>query len=202
MGLHQAGFEVTGVDFRPQPHYPFQFHEADALEFPLDGYDCYWASPPCQLWCRMRKLNISQNSAKDYPDLIERIRGRLKGTGKPYVIENVPRAPLLNAARLCGSFFGLPLRRHRLFETSFSVMSVPCAHYAEVADKPCLYRLSKSAFSRVVGCYGNGKGKGDNKELWASAMGIDWMSKAEMAQAIPPVYSEYIGKYMIESILT
>jgi DNA (cytosine-5)-methyltransferase 1 len=200
MGYYLAGFRVVGIDNRPQPHYPFEFHQADALTYPLEGFDAYHASPPCQPWVKIRKLNQSQGTARDYPELIQPIRERLKTTGKPYVIENVPGAPLIEPLILCGSFFGLPIRRHRLFEMTFEAWKVPCAHYAEVADKPPLHRLTGK--SRVVGCYGNGRGKGDNKALWQSALGITWMTRKEMSQAIPPAYTEYIGKYLMQAVLS
>jgi DNA (cytosine-5)-methyltransferase 1 len=199
MGYYRAGFEVVGVDIKPQPRYPFEFHQGDALTYPLEGFDAYHASPPCQPFAKIRKLTQSQGKAKDYPELIEPIRKRLLAIGKPYVIENVPGAPLIEPLTLCGSFFGLPIRRHRLFEMNFEAWGVPCAHYAEIADKPPLHRLTGK--SRVVGCYGNGRGKGDNKVLWSKAMGITWMTRKEMSQAIPPAYTEYIGKYLMRTLV-
>jgi len=145
----------------------------------------------------MRKLNISQGIAKDYPRLIEPIRKRLVETGKPYIIENTPGAPLIEPIMLCGSSFGLLVRRHRLFEANFAMFQLPCAHYNDVADKPPLHRLQGKK-SRVVGCYGHGRGKGDNMALWSEAMGITWMTREELSQAIPPAYTEYIGKYLIK----
>jgi len=196
MGYHRAGFEVVGVDIKPQPHYPFEFHQGDALTYPLDGFDAYHASPPCQPWSRMRKLNISRGVAKEYPELIIPIRERLTATGKPYVIENTPGAPLIDPILLCGSSFGLPIRRHRLFEANFAMLQPPCAHYNEVADKPALHRHQDKT-SRVIGCYGHGRGKHDTVESWREAMGIYWMNRAELTQAIPPAYTEFIGRYMM-----
>lgn len=195
MGYYMAGFEVEGVDIKPQKHYPFKFYQADALEFPLDGYDAYHASPPCQPWSRIRKLTIAQGNAKVYPELLVPIRERLKGTGKPSVIENTVGAPLIDPIKLCGSSFYLLVRRHRLFECNFELFRLPCCHYREVKNKPPLHRLTGK--SRVVGCYGNGRGKGDNLALWSEAMGINWMTRKELSQAIPPVYTEYIGKYLM-----
>jgi len=198
VGYARAGFEVVGVDIEPQPHYPFEFHRADALIYPLEGYDAYHASPPCQPWGRFRKLTIAQGSAKKYPELIAPIRERLTATGKPYVIENTVGSPLVEPIMLCGSSFGLLVRRHRLFELNFEIFRLPCAHYREKPDKPPLHRLTGK--SRVVGCYGNGRGKGDNLALWSEAMGITWMTRKELSQAIPPAYTEYIGKYLLEAM--
>ena len=134
MGLHRAGFEVTGVDISPQPRYPFRFVQADALVFPLDGFDFIWASPPCQAFSRLRYLH-----KKERPNLIPAIRARLVAAGVPWCIENVEGAPLGDSGfliMLCGTMFGLctedgraELRRHRIFETSFSIPLRPqCQH--------------------------------------------------------------------------
>ena len=139
MGLHRAGFEVTGVDHRPHPRYPFRFIQADALEFPLDGYDFIWASPPCQKFTRLRFMP----NYREHPDLIAPTRQRLIESGVPWCIENVEDAPLGEGGYLivlCGSMFGLQtadgraeLRRHRLFETSFPILLRPaCQHGANV----------------------------------------------------------------------
>lgn len=200
-GYSRAGFEVVGVDIEPQPHYPFEFHQADALTYPLAGFDAYHASPPCEAYTQFNKgLNQSLHRAKDYPRLIEEIRGKLKSTGQPYVIENVEGAPLLYPIRLCGSSFGLLVQRHRLFESNITLWGLPCSHSWQTKDKPSLHRLQGA--SRVVGCYGNGRGPGDVKSLWSLAMGITWMTRREMAQAIPPAYTEYVGKQVIKYLLS
>jgi DNA (cytosine-5)-methyltransferase 1 len=135
-GLQLAGFHVTGVDHEPQPRYCGDaFHQADALTFPIEGYDFIWASPPCQKWTALRFMP----TAKEHPDLIPQTRARLAASGVPYCIENVEGAPLGNSGYLillCGTMFGLQtadgraeLRRHRLFETSFSIPLRPaCQH--------------------------------------------------------------------------
>jgi len=199
MGYHRAGFEVVGLDIKPQPHYPFEFIQADALTYPLEGFDAYHASPPCQRWGSLRKLNESLGWAKHYPDLIAAIRERLVATGKPYVIENIPGSPLLDPVMLCGSSFGLPIMRHRLFETNFAILQPPCAHYIYTADKPALHR-HQGVSSRVIGCYGHGRGKHDTVALWSEAMGIDWMTRQELTQAIPPAYTSYIGSCLMRAV--
>ena len=130
MGYHRAGFEVVGVDIKPQPHYPFEFHQADALTYPLDGFDVIHASPPCQRWS-MYSRNLG--TWESFPDLITPLRPLLRASGRPYVSENVEGAPL-TGIRLCGSAFGLPvlddrtyLRRHRIFESNVDLWGAPCA---------------------------------------------------------------------------
>ena len=199
MGYHRAGFEVVGVDIKPQPHYPFEFIQADALEFPLEGYDAYHASPPCQAFSTIAKQNRSIRPGKySHPDLIQQTRNRLVVMDKPYVIENVRGAPLLNHIQLCGSWFHLDLHRHRLFESNIALFGTPCSHYWQkprfkTYDKRCGGKLST-----VVPVYGhNWQHK---MELAKIAMGIDWMSDTEMNEAIPPAYTEYIGKYLLSQI--
>lgn len=114
MGYYRAGFEVVGVDIKPQPNFPFEFHQANALDFPVDGFDIIHASPPCQAHTC---LNVMWN-AKKHADFVEPTREKLKASGLPYIIENVPGAPLIDPIKLCGSMFGLgagpyDLRRHR-----------------------------------------------------------------------------------------
>jgi DNA (cytosine-5)-methyltransferase 1 len=121
-----------------------------------------------------------------------------------YVIENVEGATLLDPITLCGSSFGLLVQRHRLFESNVFLMSMPCAHGWQTMDKPPLHRMSghrKAALSRVVGVYGNGRGKGDDKAIWQRAMQIDWMTRKEMAQAVPPPYTEFIGNQLMNILV-
>lgn len=192
MGLYLAGFEMTGVDIRPMPRYPFAFIQGSALEASLDGFDMVWASPPCQAYSRTAALVDAQRGMKHRPKIIELVREKLKAWGGPYIMENVEGAPLENPARLCGSSFGLLVQRHRLFESNFLLMDLPCEHGWQTKDKPSLHRLQ--GVSRVVGCYGNGRGKGDNVKLWKKALGIDWMTRKEMSQSIPPAYSKFLGE--------
>jgi len=219
-GYRRAGFSSYGIDKDPKPlrHYPFPYICMDALkamDILLNGehltfsngdalyladFAAFHASPPCQNDSRIRKLTIAQGRARYYPKLIVPTRKRLIRTGKPYILENVVGAPLIDPIMLCGSSFGLKVQRHRLFESSVPMLQLPCCHYWQGKEAlPPLHRLQ--GHSRVVGCYGNGRGKGDNKALWQEAMGITWMTRSEMREAIPPVYIEkHIGKYLLSVI--
>ena len=195
MGYHLAGFEVVGVDINPQPHYPFEFHKADALEFPLDGFDAIHASPPCQGY------STKTMDKSVHPRLIEPVRARLSATGLPYVIENVAgaRREMLDPFMLCGSSFGLRVRRHRWFESNVPMPPPPCDHAWQDADR-CfeLYDHGRWYKSGVVHVFGTGGGKG--AEHWAEAMGIDWMDRRHLAESIPPAYTEWIGGRLIRAL--
>lgn len=197
-GYADAGFEVVGVDHRPQPRYPFEFHQADALTFPLDGFDAIHASPPCQAYSVASECQ--RRIGKEYPDLVAATRLRLRSAGVPFVIENVEGAPLFMPAMLCGSMFGLGtsemwLRRHRYFEGSFAILAPKCRHPKG--------RLS-------IGVYGNGTPQWHRKKLgrnvladeWREAMGAPWMVKAELSQAIPPAYTCFIGRQLMHVVLS
>lgn len=192
MGYSRAGFEVVGVDINPQPHYPFEFHRADALTFPLDGFDVVHASPPCQAYSAMR-----HPVGNEAPALIEPTREALRATGLPYVIENVERAPLLDALRLCGTMFDLRVRRHRLFEIQppvFALLS-PCS---------CRHGVIKGTLigHRVAGKVLPGRTQpppateSDRRE----AIGVPWMTTTEARQAIPPAYTEWIGRQLMATV--
>lgn len=198
MGLFRAGFDVEGWDIRPQPHYPFTFHQGNALDADISGFDFVWASPPCQPFTRLNSVLKKQKRQKKHADLIAATRAKLKAWGGPYIIENVEGSTLLNPIRLCGSSFGLDVQRHRLFESNFFLFELPCAHAIWTKDKPGQHRLEGK--SRIVGCYGNGRGKGDTVSLWSKAMGIDWMTRKELAQAIPPAYSEYLARQILKTL--
>lgn len=196
MGYHRAGFEVVGVDIKPQPHYPFEFIQADALVFvesQARNFDAIHASPPCQAYSSKTKTKSR------HPDLIGPTRRALRNTTKAYAIENVYNAPLIFPVMLCGSSFGLRVRRHRLFECSWFPVAPDCDHAWQDADK-CfkLYDHGKWFQSGIVHVFGTGGGKGKNH--WREAMGIDWMSDPEIVEAIPPAYTEYIGKQLMEAI--
>jgi DNA (cytosine-5)-methyltransferase 1 len=214
MGYHRAGFEVVGVDIKPQPHYPFEFHQADALEYLAEHgreFDAIHASPPCQAFSAMTNGRW-QDRIKNHPDLIEPTRRLLIESGKPYVIENVIGAPLIGPVVLCGTMFGLEteagnqLRRHRLFEASFPVGLVSsCRH---------------NRFS-AIGVYGGGQHprrqshrRSSERNAYSETpadsdfgisarrkvMGIDWMNGKELNQSIPPAYTEFIGRIIKEQL--
>ncbi len=195
MGLHRAGFEVVGVDIKPQPRYPFEFIQADAMTYPLEGFDFIWASPPCQ------RYTMAQNAAKNahaHPDLVAPVRDRLRATGKPYVIENVVGAPLHNPAMLCGLSFGLKVKRHRLFETNFLLLTPDCGDhdddYYVIFGHECRSRVGVASDPRGTRC-----GRRNKIEVGYAAMGINWMNRGELSQAIPPAYSEFIAKAFLNS---
>jgi DNA (cytosine-5)-methyltransferase 1 len=205
VGYHRAGFDVVGVDNQPMKRYPFDFHQADALEF-LEKhgheFDAIHASPPCQAYCIVNRLRHLRGRA--YPDLIEPVRELLKKSGRPWVMENVVGSPLQHPIMLCGSSFGLLVRRHRLFESSVVMLGLPCNHRwqdAGGARFPSAFRSRKYLkgsgcrhLSTVVQVYGHTAGK----KHWPTAMGINWMRSRELTQAIPPAYTEYIGRQLIE----
>ncbi len=210
MGYHRAGFDVVGVDNRPQPHYPFAFVQADALEYAAqdlvgwDGFDAIHASPPCQYHSEMQSMNKNQDA---HQELIGPTRELLEQTGLPYIIENVAGAldTMHDPFQLCASSFGLgwvrgdgeefALRRHRLFETNWPIGLVP----------PCAHQR------RSLGIYGDhvrfGRRSSDGElsggaaiAAASEAMGIDWMNWKELREAIPPAYTEFIGGEMMRHI--
>ena len=198
MGYHRAGFEVVGVDIAPQPNYPFDFVQADALEFPLDGFDAIHASPPCQGYSRMRHLPWLKG--REYPLLIEPVRQRLLAHGAPWVIENVEDSPLaresglfgVHGILLCGTMFDLGVYRHRPFESSIVLPQPVHREHREVV-KPGRY-LGGRGRVPVRSGYAEHLRDGDR---FRSAMGIDWMADNELSQAIPPAYTELIGKALL-----
>jgi len=200
VGYHRAGFDVVGVDIEPQPRYPFEFIQADAMTYVAEGrVDAIHASPPCQAHLRgLNAVNRGLGRTIDHADLIAHTRRALIATGLPYVIENVVGAPLLNPIQLCGSSFGLAVRRHRLFESNVPMMGVPCAHHLQAEP---LYWTSwrpngETRLATSVQVYGNA---GDRK-TWGPAMGIDWMDWRELAEAIPPAFTEHVGAYLMAEV--
>ena len=200
MGYHRAGFEVEGVDIKPQPHYPFKFYQADALQFPLDGYDAYHASPPCQKFSLASVIH--RNKGKEYPDLIEATRFRLCLNGKPFIIENVPPAAkfLIKPITLCGTMFSLGVFRHRVFEATFNI-EIPehHKHNGKIGDGRYFSVAGGAGRWKSWGTVYRNVSKG-TKEEWCQAMGIDWMLRSELTQAIPPAYTEYIGEYLLNEL--
>jgi DNA (cytosine-5)-methyltransferase 1 len=207
VGYARAGFEVVGVDINPQPNYPFEFHQVDALHVarhlvwrvekgdgpivtfarPNDGhFDAIHASPPCQAY------SVTTPDKTKHQDLVGPTRELLEATGLPYVIENVPGAPLRDPVVLCGSSFGLRVRRHRLFETNWPLMGPPCNH----ADQ-----------GQPVGVYGQGSGKSQKRGRKAmsgaeaiAVMEMPWATHREVVQAIPPVYCELVGAQLLDCL--
>ena len=201
MGYHRAGFDVTGVDIKPQPRYPFTFVQADALAYVREHgheFDAIHASPPCQSYLNLGAVNRKRGRAYDYPDLIAPTREALLAVGRPYVIENVVGAPLRASLQLCGTSFWLPLRRHRRFESTVFIPSVPCAHkrFTEPRYWTSYRPDGIPRLSPVVQVYGRGGGH----DQWPAAMGIDWMIDGEMAEAIPPAYAEFVGRQLLAHI--
>ena len=187
MGYHRAGFdEIVGVDIKPQPRYPFTFVQADAMTYPLEGFDAIHASPPCEgfSFTRFFHKEIERH------DMLTPTRTRLDDNGTPWVIENVTGAPMRRDFTLCGTQFGhRRLQRHRHFEVSWPIrleLLHPCDH-------------SERAVS-VCGHSGPAAGRRNPVSLWREVMGITWMSRDEIAKAIPPAYTEFIGKQLISYI--
>jgi DNA (cytosine-5)-methyltransferase 1 len=193
-GYADAGFEVTGVDIKKQKRYPYTFIQADCLELMQDldflqSFDAIAASPPCQTHSRTKHLRDAQGKGTDKVDLIPQTREKLIESGVPYVIENVPGAPLINPIQMCGSSFGLKVRRHRLFESNLPLIGSVCDHKSQ--GKP-------------VGIYGSmrdeipkGGHTAKSIEEAREAMGIDWMLWGDLVEAIPPRYTYEIGKQVI-----
>jgi len=188
MGYSRAGFDdIVGVDIHPQPNYPFEFVQADALEYLTEHgqeFDAIHSSPPCQRYSTLTKAPLT------HPDLYAPTRTALHQNKKPFVIENVIGAPYHYGFILCGSMFGLKVRRHRNFETSW-------LHFLEL-------RCSHGA--RPITITGNGGGgpsrhswKGIKSE-WPEYMGMPWATPKECTQAIPPVYTEYVGTNLLSQI--
>lgn len=208
MGYARAGFKVVGVDINPQKRFPFTFIQADALAYVAEMghvYDAIHASPPCQAYSITKTV---WNAKKGHPDLLAPTRDALDKIGRPYVIENVPGAPMSAHVVLCGSMFNLhvgewELRRHRLFELSgFFFLTPDCQHRRPVLG---VYGGHARDRRRTLSVYGTGGG-GQSENAWGAKanvaqakaiMGIDWMTGAEISQAIPPAYTEYIGQQLM-----
>lgn len=201
-GYQRAGFWVRGVDIKPQPRYcGEEFIRADALGYlaalidsgEIEEFDAIHASPPCQAYSTLK--NLGKQSHKERFDLVDKTRDLLQRTGKPYVIENVPGAPLLFPFILCGRYFGLDVQRHRLFESSVLILTPDCSSFHKPApvavygDHP-----ERHTYKPGSGGYIN---RAATIEQAREAMGIDWMEWREITQAIPPAYTEYIGRQLM-----
>ncbi len=183
-GYADAGFEVVGVDIKPQPNYPFEFRRGDALDvlsvMAITGrygdIDAIHASPPCQHYANVTAWRGDQG---DHPDLIPRTRELLEATGLPYVIENVRTRELRGDHMLCGTMFGLPIRRHRYFETNWPWFMAP---------QPCQHRAEDYSFDH---------GGKQPESVYRDAMGVEWMTVDESREAIPPVYTRFLGDALL-----
>ena len=220
MGYHRAGFDVVGVDLTPQPNYPFDFTNGNALNllahlltggrvstsrhpwghFELADFDAIHASPPCQGYLNLGAVNRALGREYEHATLIPATRELLEATGKPYVIENVEDAKkeMVDPARICGTGLGLPLRRHRLFESNVPLTGVACDHgrFTEKRYWTGWRPNGEHRLSTVVQIYGNAGGR----EHWPAALGVDWMTAKEMTECIPPAYSEHIGRQLLAHI--
>ena len=206
MGYHRAGFEVVGVDIKPQPHYPFEFRLGDALEpnparrcYAWSSFDAIHASPPCQAYSIAN--NIHQRT--DHPRLIEPTRELLRASGLPYVIENVPRAPLVDWVNVCGLALGLNVKRHRWFESNQVLFGTECpkghpGDWLLVFGHTVLERGHQIGRTAKNGPIIRRKHVGTDRGR--AAMGIDWMNRDELSESIPPAYTEFIGKQLMEVI--
>lgn len=196
MGYHRAGFDVVGVDVKPQPSYPFTFHQADALDFcraQAHLFDAIHASPPCQRYSIGRHIH---HNGHDHPDLVDPTRQELERARLPWVIENVMGAPLHRPIMLCGLMFGLKVLRHRVFESSEMLLGPAHPRHRKG-------NLTNSHKGYSTGSHGFVTVAGNNfvREAGAKAMGIDWMRRREeLAQAIPPAYTEFIGRQLLSRI--
>jgi hypothetical protein len=199
MGYSRAGFEVVGIDILPQPRYPFEFIQADAMTFPLEGFDAIHASPPCQGYTVAKNIHPEI----EYPLLIEPIRERLVALGDVlYVIENVPPAPLINYVTICGRGLGLGVKRHRKFETNSPLLlsGVQCPK-GHPGDWIMVFGGSPRGRAHKTGIAKDGgpiiHRPSLNKEAGELAMGIDWMTRNELSEAIPPAYTHWLGHQLM-----
>jgi len=212
MGYHRAGFDVVGVDIRPQPNYPFRMIVADALDWLHDvlmcqrtglqdaqgfptKYDAIHASPPCQAFTAYRRKGHGVGDG--YGDLVTQTRELLNATGLPWVIENVEGAPLRSPLMLCGSMFDLDVQRHRYFETDWPVddPTWPCRHRIWAPRFPAATNRSPGSRRSVeVGVWRI------PLDVQQAAMGIDWMTLEELSEAIPPAYTEFIGHQLLAHV--
>jgi DNA (cytosine-5)-methyltransferase 1 len=193
-GYAAAGFEVHGVDLKHGKRYPYTYLRADVLDVLRDDnfiqqFDVIHASPPCQTHSITQHLRNAQGNTTNKVDLIPQTRAALIASGKPYIIENVPGSPLINPVQLCGSSFNLKVRRHRLFESNMPIRGTGCNHKAQ---------------GRPIGVYGslndqipNGGRTAVNITEARQAMGIDWAIWTELVEAIPPVYTDYLGAQIV-----
>ena len=205
-GYADAGFEVVGVDIDPQPNYPLEFHQADAIEFVRDHgheFDAIHASPPCQTFSRTKTLHDNE-----HPDLIKPTRDALVASGKPWVMENVVGAPLIDPIKLSGQHFnmtapdvdGVPLKlvRHRLFESNILLRVPDSFHANRHIQTASIYGAGGGWTPRHRDNPDRRGGYIPHTDVIKKLLGIDWMTKHEMSQSIPPVFTEWVGRQIIE----
>lgn len=194
MGLHRAGFDVVGWDIKPGLNYPFERHIGNALDARLEGFDFVWASPPCQAHTALKHV-----TGKAYECFIERTRQKLKDWGGPFIIENVMGAPLNNPVMLCGSSFGLRVRRHRLFESN-QTLAIPRCNHASQPEPIDVSGTGSAQLGERKKKTGGKCRKPANLDEARRIMEMPWASRREIAQAIPPAYSEFLGKQIIKML--
>lgn len=196
MGYHRAGFEVVGVDIAPQPRYPFEHHVGDALEYlaaHADEFDAVHASPPCQTFTAYGRSDTT-GWTEGYLDFLPQTQAALRELGKPYIIENVVGAPI-DGIMLCGSSFGLDVRRHRLFESNVPMLAPPCDHawqtprFTPASNRENLRSTVEVGVWRIP------------LDVQRKAMGIDWMELRELSEAIPPAYTEWLGAQLLSALV-
>lgn len=206
VGYHRAGFDVVGVDIKPQPHYPFEFFQMDALDVGAytGQFDAIHASPPCQRYSSATWVNGTQDA---HPDLIGPTRALLQATGLPYVIENVIGAPLEEPVLVCGVALGMNLdqyvlRRHRLFESNVALMSPGCACHRGDGKTLGVYGGGPTEKARSLQGKnpGGGRPQKATKAQAQKLMDMPWATKAEINEAIPPAYTELIGHQLLAHI--
>jgi DNA (cytosine-5)-methyltransferase 1 len=201
MGYHRAGFDVVGVDIEPQTRFPFEFHQADAMTFPLDGFDAIHASPPCQGESSLRVLHVD----KTYERLLVPVLERMAGVSVPWVVENVNNAEApsgIYKVRLCGSSFGLRVRRHRWFWSNTALLVPSCNHRAQQGRLVGVYGASDGA--HPDGFKHPGRKRGPRQATTAEArevMGMPWVAQRRgLTNAIPPAYTEWIGSQLLAAL--
>lgn len=197
MGLHHAGFDVVGIDIEPQPHYPFSFIQADAMNPPVDlaDFDFLWGSPPCQRYSRVTPPECKEN----HPDLIGPVREMFLSSGKLWCIENVPEAPVRPDLVLDGTMFpNLKVVRRRHFELNFPVamrLGFPTRNLIGEHGWSCVLTKGGMPTAGRKARIRHGRKTTDDIDTARQAMGVDWpLPWSRLGEAIPPAYSEYIGR--------